>query len=51
MSMNAWIESVLDQEDMRRRCAGHEQWMRTNPDARALAEQWATQYANELGHR
>lgn len=51
MSMNAWIESVLDQEDMRRRCATHDDWLRNNPDALAFTEQWAGQYADELGQR
>ncbi len=30
-SMNAWVERVLDAEDMRRRCAAHAAWMRANP--------------------
>jgi hypothetical protein len=30
-SMNAWVESVLDAEDMRRRCAAHGAWMEANP--------------------
>jgi hypothetical protein len=30
-SMNAWVEAVLDAEDMRRRCAAHEAWMAANP--------------------
>ncbi|KLL11386.1 MULTISPECIES: pilus assembly protein HicB [Protofrankia] len=30
-SMNAWVERVLDAEDMRRRCAAHAAWVRTNP--------------------
>jgi len=29
-SMNSWIESVLDGEDMRRRCEAHGRWMREN---------------------
>ncbi|WP_261565178.1 type II toxin-antitoxin system HicB family antitoxin [Frankia gtarii] len=31
ISMNAWIEGVLDGEDMRRRCAAHGAWIRANP--------------------
>ncbi|CAO5157918.1 Pilus assembly protein HicB [Frankia sp. AiPs1] len=30
-SMNAWVEGVLDAEDMRRRCAAHATWVRANP--------------------
>jgi hypothetical protein len=30
-SMNAWVESVLDSEDMRRRCAAHAAWVTANP--------------------
>ncbi|KJE23008.1 hypothetical protein FF36_02608 [Frankia torreyi] len=30
-SMNAWIEGVLDAEDMRRRCAAHGAWLRADP--------------------
>jgi hypothetical protein len=30
-SMNAWVEGVLDAEDMRRRCAAHAAWVRANP--------------------
>lgn len=47
-SMNAWIETVLDAEDMRRRCQAHDQWMSANPDAVAWAEAWADQNLNEL---
>jgi hypothetical protein len=50
-SMNAWIESILDAEDMRRRCAAHEQWMSSNPDAVAFAEAWADQNLDELAQR
>ncbi|WP_101834659.1 pilus assembly protein HicB [Frankia canadensis] len=30
-SMNAWVESLLDTEDMRRRCAAHAAWVTANP--------------------
>jgi hypothetical protein len=30
-SMNSWVESVLDSEDMRRRCAAHAAWVAANP--------------------
>ncbi|ABW10978.1 conserved hypothetical protein [Parafrankia sp. EAN1pec] len=36
-SMNAWVEGLLDAEDMRRRCAAHGAWMRTNPAAASAA--------------
>jgi hypothetical protein len=47
-SMNAWIESVLDVEDMRRRCAAHDQWMLAHPDAAAFSEAWADRNLDEL---
>lgn len=50
-SMNAWIESILDAEDMRRRCAAHDQWMSSNPDAVAFAEAWADQNLDEPARR
>ena len=30
-SMNSWIETVLDAEDMRRRCMAHAAWLEANP--------------------
>ncbi|MBL7492684.1 pilus assembly protein HicB [Frankia sp. AgB1.9] len=36
-SMNAWIEGVLDAEDMRRRCAAHGAWVRADPSVSASA--------------
>jgi hypothetical protein len=47
-SMNAWIESVLDVEDMRRRCAAHAAWMSAHPDAAAFIEAWADRNLDEL---
>jgi hypothetical protein len=40
-SMNAWIEGLVDEEDMRRRCAAHGEWMSNNPQAVSFAETWA----------
>jgi hypothetical protein len=42
-SMNAWIEALVDVEDMRRRCAAHGQWMSNNPEAVAFTQAWADQ--------
>jgi hypothetical protein len=39
--MGSWIESLLDVEDMRRRCVAHAQWMADHPEAVWLAEVWA----------
>jgi hypothetical protein len=50
-SMNAWIEGVLDVEDMRRRCAAHDRWLTANPEAVALAEAWADRNLDELAGR
>lgn len=50
-SMNGWIESVLDREDMRRRCESHERQMSSQPDAVALATDVADRYAAEIGNR
>ncbi len=50
-SMNAWIESLLDAEDMRRRCAEHGEWMASDPDAVAFAEAWADRNYDELAQR
>lgn len=50
-SMNAWIEGVLDVEDMRRRCAAHESWMAEHPEAVAFAEAWADRNLDELAGR
>jgi hypothetical protein len=41
MSMNSWIEGVLGAEDMRRRCAAHGEWLRSNPGMATWAEQSA----------
>lgn len=46
--MNAWIESLLDVEDMHRRCAAHDQWTSQHPEAVAFAGAWADQNLKEL---
>lgn len=50
-SMNSWIECLLDVEDMRRRCAAHDQWMSARPDAVAFTEAWADRNLDELAGR
>jgi len=50
-SMNAWIETVLDAEDMRRRCEAHDQWMRERPHVGAFSERWADRNLDELTRR
>jgi hypothetical protein len=50
-SMNSWIEGLLDVEDMRRRCAAHDQWMSTHPDAVAFTETWVDGNLDELAGR
>jgi hypothetical protein len=47
-SMNAWIEAVLDAEDMRRRCADHHQFLANNPNVVAFAEDWADRNLDDL---
>jgi hypothetical protein len=50
-SMNSWIESLLDVEDMRRRCAAHDRFMSSHPAAVAFAEAWAERNLEELAGR
>jgi hypothetical protein len=50
-SMNSWIESLLDLEDMRRRCAAHHQWMLTHPEAATFSEAWADRSLDDLAGR
>lgn len=50
-SMNSWIERLLDIEDMRRRCAAHDQWMRDRPEFVAFTEAWADRNLDELAGR
>jgi hypothetical protein len=47
-SMNSWIESLLDIEDMRRRCAAHHHWMLAHPEAATFSEAWADRNLDEL---
>ncbi len=50
-SMNSWIENLLDVEDIRRRCAAHDQWMRAHPDATSFSQAWADRNLDELAER
>jgi hypothetical protein len=50
-SMNSWIEGLLDVEDMRRRCAAHDQWMQAHPDATSFSEAWADRNLDDLAAR
>lgn len=50
-SMNAWIEDVLNVEDMRRRAAAHESWLARNPAAVAFSQAWADRAFDELMER
>jgi hypothetical protein len=51
LSMNSFIESLLDVEDMRRRCGDHDRWMRERPEAVAFSEAWADQNLDALQKR
>ena len=50
-SMNSWVEGLLDIEDMRRRCAAHDQWMLAHPDAATFSEAWADRNLDDLAGR
>lgn len=50
-SMNSWIESLLDVEDMRRRRVAHDRWMQNHPEAAAFSEAWADRNLDELAQR
>jgi hypothetical protein len=50
-SMNAWIEALLDVEDMRRRCAAHAEWMSEHPEAVSFSAAWADRNLDELTRR
>ncbi len=50
-SMNSWIERLLDAEDMRRRCAAHDRWMLSHPDATAFTQGWADRNLHDLTQR
>ncbi len=47
-SMNAWIELVLEQEDLRRRCRAHDAYLAAHPDAAAFALRWAERNQDNL---
>ena len=51
LSMNAFIEHLLDVEDMRQRCIAHDQWMKDHPEAVAFSEAWADQNFDGLTKR
>ncbi len=50
-SMNSFIESVLDAEDMRRRCDAHDRWMQEHPQVVVFSEAWADGNLDELSQR
>lgn len=50
-SMNAWVEALLDAEDLRRRCRDHDRYLSERPEAVAFAEAWADQNLQELTGR
>lgn len=50
-SMNSWIEGLLDVEDMRRRCAAHDRFMASHPDAVAVTEAWADHNLEDLARQ
>jgi hypothetical protein len=50
-SMNSWIEGLVDIEDMRRRCAAHDQWLQAQPEAAAFSEAWADRNLDDLAGR
>ncbi|OHU96073.1 hypothetical protein [Mycobacterium talmoniae] len=48
LPIDSWIENQLDVEDLRRRCAEHDRWMRTHPEIAAFSEAWADRNLDEL---
>jgi hypothetical protein len=50
-SMNAWIEEVLDAEDMRRRCGAHHEFLTNNPGVVAFTKDWADRNLDDLAQR
>jgi hypothetical protein len=50
-SMNSWIEDLVDIEDMRRRCAAHDQWLLAHPEAATFSEAWADRNLDDLSGR
>lgn len=51
MSMNSWIEGLLDVEDMRRRCQAHERWLQEHPAAVEFSAAWADRNLDDLTKR
>lgn len=51
VSMNSWIEALLNAEDMHRRCTAHDRMMSANPDMVAFAEAWAEHNAGDPTQR
>jgi hypothetical protein len=47
-SMNAWVENLLDTEDMRRRCAAHDRWMQEHPESVTFSRAWADRNLDDL---
>ena len=41
---------AVDVEELKRRCAAHDQWMATHPPAVAASETWAARNCDELAH-
>jgi hypothetical protein len=39
---------AVDLEDLKRRCAAHDQWMAVNPQTVAFSEEWAAGNCDEL---
>jgi hypothetical protein len=50
-SMNAWIEGLLDVEDMRRRCSEHERWIAAHHEAASFTVAWSDRNLAELAER
>ncbi len=50
-SMNSWIEGLLDVEDMRRRCAAHDNFLTAHPDAVSVTEAWADRNLEDMASR
>jgi hypothetical protein len=46
--MSSWIESLLDAEDVCRRCAAHAKWTADHPEAVWLAEVWTDRNLADL---
>lgn len=51
MSMNSWIEGLLDVEDMRRRCQAHERWLQKHPTTVEFSAAWADRNLDDLTKR